>query len=66
MAKFETNEDLTLTLRPLQNRRGLEVLLVLHLDFLKHSLVDLQPLVDHSRNPMAVEERRIVELVEAA
>lgn len=65
MAKLETNEDLALALRPLQNWSGLEVLLVLHLEFLQHSLVDLQSLVDHSRNFMAVEDSGVIQLMEA-
>ena len=65
VAQLETDEDLALALRPLQHRRSLQVLPVLHLDLLQHPPVDLQPLVDDSGNPVAVEEGGVVELVEA-
>lgn len=65
VAELEADEDLPLALRPLQDRSGLEGLLVLHLEFLQHPLVDLEPLVDHPRNLVAVEDRRVVQLVEA-
>ena len=65
MAELETDEDLGLALRPLEHRSGPQVLPVRHADLLQYAPVDLQSLVDHSRNFVPVVGGRSVELVEA-
>lgn len=65
VAELETDEDLGLALRPLEHGGGAEVLPVLHANLLQHASIDLQALIDHSRNFVTVVGGRIVELMKA-
>jgi hypothetical protein len=65
VGKFEADEDLGVTLSPLQHRTGLERLLVRHADFLQQPLVELQAVADHADYAVAVVLFGVVELPEA-
>ena len=55
VAKFKTDEDLSLALSPLQYRGCLEVLLIRHLEFMQHALIGLQSITDHPQQLLVVE-----------
>ena len=65
MAQLKTDENLRLTLSPLEHGTGLQMSLIRHSYFLQHSLIGLQPFIDDPTYAVTIEVLVIVELPEA-
>ena len=65
MAQLETNKDLIFILSPFNHRRSDYVLSILHLYRLNHPLIYLQSFIYLSRNDLAIELTRLIQLPKA-